>query len=98
MPQPVAFTKMFFWLICSPWLRDLVAPSVLDYPPPKKDLVFQIFPNSISVMPRLVAFTRMFFWSICSQWLRDLVAPKVLDYLPPKKGSMFQTFPNQAFL
>ena len=45
MPPVVALRGMSFWSICSRWVRDLVAPSVLDYLPPNKGQMFQIFPN-----------------------------------------------------
>ena len=34
---------MLFWWISLQWLRDLGPPSVLDYPPPKKGPLVQIF-------------------------------------------------------
>ena len=45
MPRPIAFTRMVFLSICSHWLGYMVAPSVLEYPPPKKGSLFQSFPN-----------------------------------------------------
>ena len=45
MPQPMPFTKTCFWSNWSRWLRDLGPPSVLDYPPHKKDSKFQICAN-----------------------------------------------------
>ena len=39
------FTRTRFWCKWSQWLRDLGPSSVLDYPPGKKDSMFQIFSN-----------------------------------------------------
>ena len=45
MPRRVAVTATLFWSNCSQYLKDLGPPSVLDYPPPKKGPLFQIFLN-----------------------------------------------------
>ena len=62
MPQPVPFSRTFFWSNWSQWLRDLGPPSVLDYPPSQKSPMFQMFfEPSILVIPRPTAFTKTFF-------------------------------------
>ena len=39
-PQPVPFTRTFFWQDCSNQFRDLRVQSVLDYPPPPSAPLF----------------------------------------------------------
>ena len=44
-----SFHQNVFWAICSQWLRDPVAPKVLDYLPAKKGSMFQTFPDQATL-------------------------------------------------
>ena len=43
LPRPVASTKTCFWSNWSQCLRDPCPPTVVDYPPPKKNPLSQVF-------------------------------------------------------
>ena len=45
MPRPLAVTGTLFWSNSSQQLRDLLPPSVLDYPPPYKGPLLQFLPT-----------------------------------------------------
>ena len=99
VPQPMPFSRTFFWPNWSQWLADPGPPSVFHYPPRTKGPMFQIFLNQRYLeCPNLWSSPKPFLIKLVTVAQRCRSSKCAILCAPQKKGPMFQIFLNQAFL